>query len=98
MTLPESLILASYFFVLVILAVYGWHRYYMVYLYMKHKDEVPVPQGHFDDLPVVTYGRRPVGASGARSASGPAGTTATSQRRTLSCCESSGDGRLTGPV
>ncbi len=54
MTLPESLILASYFFVLVILAVYGWHRYYLVYLYMKHKDEVPVPQGHFDDLPVVT--------------------------------------------
>jgi cellulose synthase/poly-beta-1,6-N-acetylglucosamine synthase-like glycosyltransferase len=54
MTLAETLILASYFFVLVILAVYGWHRYYLVYLYMKHKDEVPVPQGHFDDLPVVT--------------------------------------------
>ena len=54
MTLAESLILASYFFVLVILAVYGWHRYYMVYLYMKHKHEVPVPKGHFDELPVVT--------------------------------------------
>ncbi len=54
MTLPETLILASYFFVLAILAVYGWHRYYMVYLYMKHKDEVPVPLAHFDELPVVT--------------------------------------------
>jgi cellulose synthase/poly-beta-1,6-N-acetylglucosamine synthase-like glycosyltransferase len=54
MTLAESLILASYFFVLVILAVYGWHRYYMVYLYMKHKHEVPVPKAHFDELPVVT--------------------------------------------
>ncbi len=54
MTLAESLILASYFFVLVILAVYGWHRYYMVYLYMKHKHEVPVPRAHFDELPVVT--------------------------------------------
>ena len=54
MTLAETLILASYFFVLVILAVYGWHRYYLVYLYMKHKDEVPEPAGRFDDLPVVT--------------------------------------------
>ncbi|MFN7979549.1 MAG: cellulose synthase family protein [Vicinamibacterales bacterium] len=54
MTLAESFILASYFFVLVILAVYGWHRYYVVYLYMKHKHEVPVPKAHFDDLPVVT--------------------------------------------
>ena len=39
---------------LVILALYGWHRYYVVYLYMKHKHEVPVPKAHFDDLPVVT--------------------------------------------
>jgi cellulose synthase/poly-beta-1,6-N-acetylglucosamine synthase-like glycosyltransferase len=54
MTLAETLILASYFFVLVILAVYGWHRYYMVYLYMKHKHEVPEPLGRFDELPVVT--------------------------------------------
>ncbi len=56
MTLAETLILASYFFVLVILAVYGWHRYYLVYLYMRHKHEVPVPQAEYDDasLPVVT--------------------------------------------
>jgi cellulose synthase/poly-beta-1,6-N-acetylglucosamine synthase-like glycosyltransferase len=56
MTLSETLILASYFFVLVILALYGWHRYYMVYLYMRHKHEVPVPQAEYDhaSLPVVT--------------------------------------------
>ena len=48
MTPIETLILASYFFVLLILAVYGWHRYYMVYLYMKHKDEQPVPIRAFD--------------------------------------------------
>ena len=30
MTLGETLILATYFFVLVILAVYGGHRYYLV--------------------------------------------------------------------
>ncbi len=54
MTLVETLILATYFFVLVILAVYGWHRYYLVYLYMKHRDEHPVPAGQFDALPPVT--------------------------------------------
>ena len=54
MTLLETFILASYFFVLLILAVYGWHRYYLVYVYMKHKHEQPVPKSHFDQLPVVT--------------------------------------------
>ena len=41
MTPAETFVLALYFFVLVILAVYGWHRYYLVYLYMKHKDQKP---------------------------------------------------------
>ena len=53
MTLGETFILATYFFVLVILAVYGWHRYYLVYLYMKNRDRVPVPAG-LETLPVVT--------------------------------------------
>jgi cellulose synthase/poly-beta-1,6-N-acetylglucosamine synthase-like glycosyltransferase len=54
MTPAETFILATYFFVLVILAVYGWHRYYLVYLYMKNKDRRPVPAGQFDTLPAVT--------------------------------------------
>src|SRR6476659_3993794 len=54
MTLSETLILATYFFVLVILAVYGWHRYYLVYLYMKNKGRQPVPAGVLDELPPVT--------------------------------------------
>jgi cellulose synthase/poly-beta-1,6-N-acetylglucosamine synthase-like glycosyltransferase len=54
MTPVETLVLALYFFVLVILAVYGWHRYYLVYLYMKHKDHRPLPAGRFDTLPTVT--------------------------------------------
>jgi cellulose synthase/poly-beta-1,6-N-acetylglucosamine synthase-like glycosyltransferase len=54
MTPSESLILATYFFVLVILAVYGWHRYYLVYLYMKNRDRHPVPAGPMDALPRVT--------------------------------------------
>src|SRR5262252_5819358 len=41
MSLPETLILVLYFFVLSILAIYGWHRYYLVYLYMKNRDKVP---------------------------------------------------------
>jgi cellulose synthase/poly-beta-1,6-N-acetylglucosamine synthase-like glycosyltransferase len=54
MTPVETGILATYFFVLVILAVYGWHRYYLVYLYMKNKDRQPEPAGRFDVLPPVT--------------------------------------------
>src|ERR1041384_5874971 len=54
MTFSEILILGTYFFVLVILAVYGWHRYYLVYLYMKNKDKMPVPAGPMGALPVVT--------------------------------------------
>ena len=54
MTLSETLILGTYFFVLVILAVYGWHRYYLVYLYMKNKGRQPVPAGTFESLPAVT--------------------------------------------
>ena len=45
MTPTETLILGAYFFILSILAVYGWHRYYLVYLYMKHKGrEVARPE------------------------------------------------------
>src|SRR5690348_13919026 len=54
MTPAETLTLAAYFFVLIILAVYGWHRYYLVYLYMRHRDAGPVPHPLPDPLPVVT--------------------------------------------
>ena len=54
MTTGETLVLATYFFVLVILAVYGWHRYYIVYLYMKYRDRQPVPAGSLETLPPVT--------------------------------------------
>jgi cellulose synthase/poly-beta-1,6-N-acetylglucosamine synthase-like glycosyltransferase len=54
MTPADTLILATYFFVLVILAVYGWHRYYLVYLYMKNRSRRPVPAGTLDALPPVT--------------------------------------------
>src|SRR5690348_13945304 len=54
MTWPETLILVLYFFVLSILAIYGWHRYYLVYLYMKHKDQAPEPPEPLTVFPQVT--------------------------------------------
>src|SRR6478672_3755338 len=42
-SLPETLVLVLYFFVLSILAIYGWHRYYLVYLYMKNRGKAPNP-------------------------------------------------------
>jgi cellulose synthase/poly-beta-1,6-N-acetylglucosamine synthase-like glycosyltransferase len=56
MTLPQILILVVYFFVLSILAIYGWHRYYLVYLYMKNKDKQPAPGQlpALEQLPRVT--------------------------------------------
>jgi cellulose synthase/poly-beta-1,6-N-acetylglucosamine synthase-like glycosyltransferase len=54
MTLAETLTLASYFFVLIILAVYGWHRYYLVYLYVRNRHKEPRPGPPLSPTPVVT--------------------------------------------
>src|SRR6266542_1903325 len=54
MTPVETLTLAAYFFVLIILAIYGWHRYYLVYLYMSNRDKEPQRGPALDPLPVVT--------------------------------------------
>ena len=50
----ETAVVGSYFFVLSLLAVYGLHRYFLLYLYMKHRNRVPVPSGSSDPLPFVT--------------------------------------------
>ncbi len=55
MSLPQTLILVLYFFILSILAIYGWHRYYLVYLYMKNKGKAaPAELPALDVLPRVT--------------------------------------------
>src|SRR5260221_9491790 len=54
MSISETLTLAAYFFVLIILAVYGWHRYYLVYLYIRNKDKQPKAGPALDPMPVVT--------------------------------------------
>ena len=54
MTLAETLTLSAYFFVVIILAVYGWHRYYLVYLYKSNSDKEPKTPAAPDPWPVVT--------------------------------------------
>jgi cellulose synthase/poly-beta-1,6-N-acetylglucosamine synthase-like glycosyltransferase len=50
----DAIVLVAYFFVLSILGIYGWHRYYLVYEYYKHKDRVPGAPPPLTDVPVVT--------------------------------------------
>src|SRR5215468_8006993 len=54
MTPVETLTLAAYFFVLIILAIYGWHRYYLVYLYMSNRGKNPIGLASLDPASVVT--------------------------------------------
>ncbi len=54
MTTSDAVILAVYFFVLSILAIYGWHRYYLVYVYTKYRHKVPAPVPPPAEWPVVT--------------------------------------------
>jgi len=50
----DAIVLVAYFFVLSILGMYGWHRYYLVYEYRKNADRVPGPPPPMPDPPVVT--------------------------------------------
>jgi cellulose synthase/poly-beta-1,6-N-acetylglucosamine synthase-like glycosyltransferase len=54
MTTLEWLFLATYFAVLVVLSLYGSHRYVMAYLYYKYKGNLPAPLARFASLPRVT--------------------------------------------
>ncbi len=54
MTWVEVLFLATYFLVLLILSIYGSHRYVMAYLYYKYKGNLPAPKGRFETAPRVT--------------------------------------------
>jgi len=54
---PLSLAITSiYFAILAIVALYGFHRYVLVYLYIKHRHNVHVPQRRYEEaeLPKVT--------------------------------------------
>ena len=48
-------LLIPYFVVLILLALYGMHRYRLVYLYYRYrKNKVTEPESHFTELPRVT--------------------------------------------
>jgi cellulose synthase/poly-beta-1,6-N-acetylglucosamine synthase-like glycosyltransferase len=50
----DAFVLVTYFFVLSILGIYGWHRYYLVYEYRKNIDRLPGPPPPLSEFPVVT--------------------------------------------
>ena len=51
----DAALLIPYFAVMIVLAIYGMHRYTLVYLYFKHrKDYRPDPPRQFEELPRVT--------------------------------------------
>jgi len=47
-------ILIPYFTILIILSIYGLHRYFLVYLFLKHRRKARRPGSHFEQLPRVT--------------------------------------------
>ncbi len=50
----QALVIGIYLLTLSILAVYGFHRGQLVYLYWKHRKRAPQPKARFGELPVVT--------------------------------------------
>ena len=50
----DIFILIPYLAILTILAIYGIHRYHLVYLYLKHKDKVAQPRAKLETKPRVT--------------------------------------------
>ena len=50
----STVLTVLYLIILPALAVYGFHRSSLVYLYYRHKDKQPVETGKFAELPAVT--------------------------------------------
>src|SRR5213593_283004 len=54
LTAFDIFILIPYLTILTILAIYGLHRYHLVFLYLKHKDKTAHPQARLVTKPRVT--------------------------------------------
>lgn len=52
--LTDYVIIPLYFIVLILLSTMGLHRYQILYLYYKHRKDVPQPTSQFTDLPKIT--------------------------------------------
>jgi cellulose synthase/poly-beta-1,6-N-acetylglucosamine synthase-like glycosyltransferase len=54
LTTFDFVLLSVYAFLLLFLSLYGSHRYYLAYLYYKHRNENKTPKKKWDELPLVT--------------------------------------------
>jgi cellulose synthase/poly-beta-1,6-N-acetylglucosamine synthase-like glycosyltransferase len=54
MTPFELSVVVAYTLLLVVLAVFGVHRYAMAYLFFRHRYRLPTPKDRFEELPRVT--------------------------------------------
>ncbi len=52
--LAYTVFMSVYTFVMVMVSLYGIHRYVLVLLYYRHRRNRPSPSGQFDELPRVT--------------------------------------------
>ena len=50
----ETLFMTLYTFVLVMVSIYGIHRWALVFLYYRHRHRLTLPFGRFAELPRVT--------------------------------------------
>jgi len=54
MDFGRAIFMSIYTFALVMVSLYGLHRYVLVYLYYRHRRNAPQPAGRFQELPRVT--------------------------------------------
>ncbi|MBW2527047.1 MAG: glycosyltransferase family 2 protein [Deltaproteobacteria bacterium] len=52
--MTENILIGAYLTILGLLAIYGFHRSQLVYLFFKPKNDVPRPSGQYSELPFVT--------------------------------------------
>ena len=50
----RTIFMTVYTFALVMVSIYGLHRYALVFLYYRHRRKIPKPAGRFTELPTVT--------------------------------------------
>ena len=49
----KIIVLSLYFAIMTVLSIYGFHRYFLVFLYYRYKKNVPKPASRFSELPGV---------------------------------------------
>ena len=54
LTAAQIAILALYCGTVALLSLYGFHRWFMLRLYYRHRREIPAPERRFEELPGVT--------------------------------------------